>query len=40
MVRYHDPPPFWGPKSKPKRKAESNDNEDKVINKHLKLKLI
>ena len=33
MVRFHEPPPFWGPKSKPKRKAEkdANDPNDQVI---------
>lgn len=28
MLRYQEPPPFWGPKSKPKRKNEDNDDDD------------
>lgn len=31
MVRYHEPPPFWGPKSKPKRKADKDTNDEQVI---------
>ncbi len=31
MVRYHEPPPFWGPKAKPKKcKTESTLNEEKT----------
>lgn len=28
-MRYHEPPPFWGPKSKPKRKNEQDDCSSK-----------
>lgn len=30
LVRFHDPPPFWGPKAKPKRKSEDIDNKQSV----------
>lgn len=30
LVRFHEPPPFWGPKAKPKRKAENVDNKNNV----------
>ncbi len=30
MVRYHEPPPFWGPKAKPKRKSSDTNDDDKV----------
>lgn len=32
LLRYHEPPPFWGPGTKPKRKAEENGQKEKVIN--------
>lgn len=30
MVRFHEPPPFWGPKAKPKRKSEDLDGKNKI----------
>jgi len=27
LVRFHEPPPFWGPKAKPKRKADEKKFE-------------
>ena len=33
-MRFHEPPPFWGPKAKPKRKAEAENkcgNVKKIV---------
>jgi hypothetical protein len=38
LVRFHEPPPFWGPKSKPKRLgSNSNQVNKKVFQKNLNL---
>lgn len=38
LVRFHEPPPFWGPKAKPKRKAD--DNDSKASDSDLKIKKV
>lgn len=30
LLRYQEPPPFWGPGTKPKRKAESQETDNPI----------